>query len=482
MSKQRFFILVLDGLRPDLATPKFMPHLAAFRAEAAVLANSRAQYPSHTRVNKTSMATGTPPMRHGIHFNKIHVTALARDRVFDIGEDAAFRDFTAAQPLLTAPTASRILGEAGRRFVMVHCAAPAAARIFNYGGPEVGQEHLAMAGYAYSTPDIARRVADKLGAMPPAGGVDFTRSEFALRAITDVIDPELSPDVTVMWCDEPDKSLHVDGLLGPSALKALAHCDSLVARAVAFWRQHDDLNLVILSDHGHVETSGNVALKALAEEIDLPVTVDPAQPGALWLPFGSGGLYLRDQSEDLLADFVAWMQRQEWCGTLFTRDNGAGLGIVEGTFSKTMASIEHARAPDLFYTLRRIDGDGAARRFAHCKEGGDKTAIGSTHGGLHREELTTVHFAAGPAYRSAYRSETPGGVIDVMPTVLHVLGVPLADTMLGRPLCDMLVAGGEAIDHDAPLEEMTTGTGDYAQSVQFRRINGRTLFEHGWRH
>lgn len=477
MSSQRFFILVLDGLRPDLVTPRLMPNLSAFRDEAAVLANSRAQYPSHTRVNKVSLATGTAPTKHGVHFNKIHLNALAEDRVFDIGSEADFHHIEANQPFLTAKTASRALGEAGKRMVIVHCGAEAAPRLLNVGGEEVGQQHLSMAGYQFSSLDLAARVEAALGEMPSASGVSHARSKFALDAVRQVIEPQLQPDVTLMWSDEPDKSLHVDGLLGPVARAALTHCDSLVADAVAHWRAHDDLNLVILSDHGHVETDGGIGLKSIFAESGLPVTTDPKQTGALLLPFGSGGLYLRDQSTDLLEDVVRFFQSQDWCGTLFTR--GAK---IEGTFAHDLVSIDHDRAPDLFFALKRIDGPDAGRPFAFCREAGDKTVSGSTHGGTHREELTTVHFAAGRAYRTNYVSDTFGGMIDVFPTVMHLLGVDRPDTMLGRPLLDMLVEGGMPIDHDARREDITVGRDGYAQTLQLRRVNGRTIIEHGWRH
>lgn len=482
MSSQRFFILVLDGLRPDLVTTELMPNLAAFRDEAAVLANSRAQYPSHTRVNKVSLATGTPPTRHGIHFNKIYLPEVSETSILDIGADADFRRIDSSTQFLTAKTASRALGEAGRRVVFVHCGAEGAPRLLNMGGEEVGQQHLSLGGYEFSSPDLAERVRPVLGDMPAAGGVSHARSLFAMNAVRQVIEPQLQPDVTLIWSDEPDKSLHVDGLLGPVARAALAHCDSLVAEAVAHWRAHQDLNLVILSDHGHVETAGGIGLKSIFAESGLPVTTDPDQPGALLLPFGSGGLYLRDQKAELLDDVVRFLQGQDWCGTLFTKGGDSGRGEVEGTFSRDLVSIDHDRAPDLFFALKRVEGRDADRPFAFCREAGDKTVMGSTHGGTHREELTTVHFAAGPAYRPAYRSETFGGMIDVFPTIMHLLGVERPESMLGRPLLDMLADGGLPIDHDAPHQELTVQRNGYAQTLQFRRVNGRTIIDHGWRH
>jgi hypothetical protein len=63
MSNNRFVIIVLDGLRPDLVTPERMPNLAAFKDQAATLAGSRALYPSHTRVNKTGRSSAASSSR-----------------------------------------------------------------------------------------------------------------------------------------------------------------------------------------------------------------------------------------------------------------------------------------------------------------------------------------------------------------------------------------------------------------------------------
>jgi hypothetical protein len=481
MSDQRFLVLVLDGLRPDLVTPEIMPNLAAFRDQAAVLRNSRAQYPTHTRVNKVSFATGAPPAGHGIHFNKIFDPALNPDAVIDLGEYADVRGADSRSDLITASTIGQILAGAGRKFTLLYCGMSGAPWLLNYRADTVGQEHLSLGGYQYSTPAMAKGVEAKLGAMPASGGVDFERTRFAFAALTAFVEPEFKPDVTLIWSDEPDKSLHVDGLTGPDAMAALSHADSLVALAVAHWRATEGLNLVILSDHGHVETSARAPIGAILAGSGLPVTTDPAQKGALLLPFGSGGLYLRGLGEDALDDIVDFMQRQDWCGTLFTGDGPDGEGLIAGTFSKALASLDHARAPDLLFTLRRMDGNGE-RRFGHCVDAGDKTISGSTHGGLHREELATVAFAAGPAFKQAYISETPGGMIDIVPTILHVFGIDRPKSMVGRPLLDLLAGGGRTEDAEISLEAMTMRRGDYSQSVQFRRLRGRTIMEHGERH
>ncbi|HEY4200223.1 MAG TPA: alkaline phosphatase family protein [Devosiaceae bacterium] len=479
MSDSRFLILVLDGLRPDLVTREIMPNLSAFRDQAAVLENSRSQFPTHTRVNKTSLATGSTPHHHGVHFNKIFDASVIDDQLFDIGDYEQVARLGRPEIVL-APTIGAVLAPAGKRFALVHCGATGAPGLLNYKADVYGHEHLSLAGYEYSTPLLAAKVEAALGDMPSAAGISPARSRFAFQAFTDVIHPDLQPDVTVIWSDEPDKSLHVDGLGGPVSRTALAHADALVGEAVAWWRAHEKegYNLIILSDHGHIETSDAISLDRMFAQSNLPVTTDPAKPGALLLPWSSGGIYLRGQSEAVLADIVAWMQQQPWCGHLFTSGDAA-TGPIPGTLSTSLVSVDHPRAPDLFFVLRRTDGDGVDKLYGNCLNAGDKGPAGSTHGGLHREELSTVTFAAGPDFRANYRSQMVGGMIDIFPTLLHRFGIAQPETMVGRPL-DITVDGVAPADALPAVEQFTAANGGYVQHLSVRRLARRQVPEHAW--
>lgn len=475
MSESRFLVLVLDGLRPDLVTHQDMPNLAAFRDRGASLGLSKAQFPTHTRVNKTSFSSGSTPKHHGVHFNKIFDPALMADQLIDLGDHADVARADERGQLITATTIGHALRDAGRQFALVHCGMSGAPWLLNYRGDRIGQEHISMAGYAHSTAEAARLVSDRLGDLPDPKGVNHNRSRFAFEAFRQVLYPALAPQVGLIWSDEPDKSLHVDGLRGPVSKAAFMHIDSLVGEVVGWWQQRadkDGLNLIILSDHGHVETVGGYPIGEPMRAAGLPVTTDPNEPGALLLPFGSGGLYLRDQPRQTLFDVVEWLQGQDWCGNLFTDDADGVNGIVPGTFSKALASIDHPRAPDLLFTLRRLPAEPPEFPFGRSL---DPAGKGSTHGGLHVEELTNICFAAGPDFKEGYRSDTAGGIVDITPTILHVLGIEKPATMVGRALGDLLADGAAPDDAHAKAEEVTVSAGRFRQTLNLRRLAGRNL-------
>jgi phosphonoacetate hydrolase len=478
MSSNRFVIIVLDGLRPDLVTPRRMPNLAAFRAEAAVLRGSRATYPTHTRVNKSGLGTGSTPNRHGIHFNMIAGGDLKPNGVLDVGNYLETKDIAGLQ---TAVPLGEVLAAGGKSMAVIHCGASGAPNLLNNRAAGRGQHFLSLAGSQFSSPELWARVEATLGAMPGPAGVALERSSFAVKALTQVLYPEFMPDVTVLWSDEPDKSLHVDGIDGPISAAALTHVDDLSGEVIAWWHSlgSDAPNLLFLSDHGHVETSGTIALGKLFAETNLPVTTDPTKPGALLLPFGSGGLYLRDKDQSVLEDIVLWMQAQDWCGNLLTA-GGEVEGAIPGTFSSSLLSLDHPRAPDIFFQLKRMDAGTNSRAYGHCLNAGDKSPTGSSHGGLHEEELRTVFFAAGPDFREAHVSEAVGGMVDVAATILSTYGISQPETMFGRPLGGLLRGGTEPTDAHAPLETFTVRNGTFEQNLSVFRLQRRSVAHHGW--
>jgi arylsulfatase A-like enzyme len=144
-------------------------------------------------------------------------------------------------------------------------------------------------------------------------------------------------------------------------------------------------------------------------------------------------------------------------------------------------SIDHPRAPDLLFTTRRFDADGREHPLGHCLDLGAKPAAGSTHGGVHEEELKNVVFVQGPEFRESHVSEMTGGLIDIVPTMLHLLGIPQPKEMRGRPLADLMRDGAPCEDTLPTQETAAVSAGDYHQSLRFRRLTRRTLVDHGWR-
>lgn len=68
---RRALLMIVDGLRADLVSPSVTPSLADIAARSRAFLRHRAVFPSATRVNSASLATGCYPARHGLVGNAI---------------------------------------------------------------------------------------------------------------------------------------------------------------------------------------------------------------------------------------------------------------------------------------------------------------------------------------------------------------------------------------------------------------------------
>ncbi len=92
-------IIVLDGLRSDYITPDLMPNLFQLGQEGVLAENHHVVYPTVTRVNAPSLATGAYPGSHGLMHNHIYLPDISGESIHT-GNDV--ESLMLADPLLTA--------------------------------------------------------------------------------------------------------------------------------------------------------------------------------------------------------------------------------------------------------------------------------------------------------------------------------------------------------------------------------------------
>src|SRR5262245_17245630 len=86
MQPTHVVIVGLDGLRADMMTPDTTPHLLRLAQQGVWLQRHHAVFPTATRVNVTSLVTGTNSGTHGIVNNSIFEPGVAPDRSVDLGK------------------------------------------------------------------------------------------------------------------------------------------------------------------------------------------------------------------------------------------------------------------------------------------------------------------------------------------------------------------------------------------------------------
>src|SRR5689334_20644934 len=111
MAPRLVIVFVVDGLRPDAITAEDTPTLARLRDEGVRFTDSHAVFPTVTRVNAATLATGVQPGTHGIVGNQLFVPAVELRRAFDTGDHRNLRrlgDACGGRLLLTGTLAERL--------------------------------------------------------------------------------------------------------------------------------------------------------------------------------------------------------------------------------------------------------------------------------------------------------------------------------------------------------------------------------------
>ena len=116
----RHLLIVVDGLRPDYVTPDVMPALTALAKRGTVFSRHHAVYPTVTRVNASSISSGSYPQAHGLMGNSVFFPRVNPARFLDTSDRGNLVEVAKVEGrLLTAPTLGELLQAAGRRMLVV---------------------------------------------------------------------------------------------------------------------------------------------------------------------------------------------------------------------------------------------------------------------------------------------------------------------------------------------------------------------------
>jgi arylsulfatase A-like enzyme len=329
------------------------------------------------------------------------------------------------------------------------------------------------------TPDAGHAVRARFGPEPARDRPLFAVVDRVADVFVEHVLGALQPEVALAWFPEPDTSGHFIGIGASQTLAVLERCDTQVGRILEALeaRGWSERSLVIvLSDHGQITVTEQVPLFEDLSRAGFP-TAPRAADGAtlLGVPGAFGELRLRNGDERVRDCVVARLQDHPAIGHLFTRDVDGVEGASPGTLSLRLVGLDHARAPDIAFTLRsgsEPDHYGLRGRGLFIS---GVPVNGGMHGGLNPHEMSTVLILGGPGVLSGARIEAPAGLIDIAPTVLAALGLKTPPTMVGQPLAAAF--GAPAL----PWREVVAQAGrpGYRQEVRARRVAGATYLDHG---
>jgi hypothetical protein len=481
---RRVLIVAFDALRPDMVTPALMPSLTAFAAEGVHFTHSRATFPTETRVNQAALVTGCYPARHGIVGNKFLDPIAAPDKLFATGDETqiAELDRRLNGKLVDVPVLGEILAAQNLQLAVISAGTPGGTRMLHHKAEQLGGFRLALHRPDASVPrERITQVLDRFGAIPEHEIPTLSWLTYATNIYLDYIEPEIKPAVCILWYPEPDNSYHFRGLGTEANLTALRHVDAEFGRIVR-WRDQsgvgDELQIITMSDHGQLTVADEaigIADALSAAGFTIGDSVSDGADAALALA-SAGGIYVRDSDPKLIQAIVQWLQTQSWCGPLFTREGQLG------TLPHSSVGIDHRRAPDIALALHNDDAVNAHGIAGTCLHDAKRYPVGGgLHGGLHRFELSNWLAMNGSAFRSGYESPLPAGIIDILPSVLTLLNLPIPPNVQGRVLHEALA--GQTEISTLPITEHTfsaTAVGDYRAHLKVTRVGETSYLERGW--
>ena len=418
-------LLILDGLRPDYVTPDLMPRLYGLGQRGIVFDEHHSVFPTVTRVNSSSISTGSYPETHGLLGNTVYSPKAFPTRGVDTSK---FQDleamFSAEGTLLTAPTLGDALASAGKRFDVFSAGSSGSAMLLNHplrNGVVINADFIRPAS-------LESTVTARLGAGPEEAVPNAARTKWAVDAYLAFGLGDFRSDVAAIWFGDPDATAHQKGIGSETTRQALRLVDDQIGRIEDTLRSSGRLertNIIVTSDHGFSTHTGELKLAQLVAPF-----AKPMPDGTPDIVVTEGAVNLRGSADPArVAAIVAELQRRPEVGAIFTRPKtpGSADGIVPGTLSLNVARGNHARAADILVSANWSDAQNPAGFPGTTTQGGV-----AGHGTSSRYDVHNTLIAVGPDFREHERSRVPTSNVDIAPTILRLLGVPVPATMTGR--------------------------------------------------
>jgi len=458
-------VIVVDGLRPDYVTADVMPRLFSLKQRGIAFNAHHSVFPTVTRVNASSFVTGAYPETHGLLGNTIYIPSVSATRGLDTAERENLEAVARADGrLLTAPSLGEILQRSGKKLLVVSSGSSGGALLLN--------EHVgngAIINSEFTRPlELEARVLSTVGPVPAHATPNDAQNQRAIDAYLKMGVEALRPDVTFMWLNDPDGTVHANGIGSRLARTSLSLVDAGIGRIEDTLRGKgllDRTNIIVTSDHGFSTHTGTFKLDAILAPLARRMA-----DGSPDIIAAEGAIYLRSGADPgRVAAIVASLQRRPEVGAIFTRPKPAGgpEGMVPGTLSFDVARWNHARSGDILVSANWTDEANDAGYRGKTTQGGV-----AGHGTSSPYDIHNTLLAIGPDFREHAVSEVPTANVDIAPTLLHILGLPAPPAMTGRVLAEAQRDGPalSSVRIERTTETVKTPDGSYELIAHISRV------------
>ena len=475
---ERAVVMVWDGMRPDLVSPKLTPNLARLAGEGVWFADSHAVFPTVTRVNSATLATGVLPAKHGIVGNSLYAPKVDARAAISVGDHRSLYALIDSRGgrLVPCDTVADRVERVGGRTVVVSTGSPGSAflchpRVRECGGDRIFNPAIMLPEGA------AEELVARLGSIPEATIPNTEQNAYFTGAVTDYVLPELDPTLLVFWHTDPDKTQHHRGFGSAEALASIRDADANLGRVLAALDRsgrHGGTVVAVVSDHGYVSVEARVEPAAPLVAAGLG---EALEAGRLVLATNGCSLfvYATDGDAGLIGRVAAALQRWGHGGPVFSAARGAPP--APGTLALASVGLDGELAPNV---LCALGWDDAANAFGLAGRSAafDATYL-ATHGGISRWEVRNTLVLGGAGLKEGFVDPLPAGNVDLAPTLLRLLGLEPPPGQDGRVLGEALVGGPEPGEVEVRRETLAAEHEVYRQVVRMSRVGATTYLDEG---
>lgn len=410
----KLLVLSIDAMfSEDVEKLKKYPLVAPFFERALVSKNMAPIYPALTYPCHVAIVSGNGPDIHGVYHN------------LECVPNAKFQDWKWYYSDVHCPTLFDYFRQEGYSTSAIFWPVSANAPV-DFLVPEI---------WSYTDDPVNIIKATSGGAVDHIierhrDDVDFTSKfrldRFAKDCALDIVD-EFDPDVMFLHLSLVDSTRHGFGIRHEKVEEAFDQCAlwlEEVLEHISRKTNLEDLSLVVLGDHGHLNCRGSLSINKLFADrgwVDVPFPQKRADCRAFAHAAGvSCQVYVNDpairsEAEALFEE----LKQQGWLTDWYTKEGAAAYGLT-GPFDYVLEAGEgyffaDAVKPDFFTQTWAKDGGEFIGKHGHFPARGDMPPFVLSHPGLERSE-TSNH-----------------SILDIAPTICHVFRLP-AEPMQGSSL------------------------------------------------
>jgi arylsulfatase A-like enzyme len=309
-------------------------------------------------------------------------------------------------------------------------------------------------------------VISRFGPFPERTLPRTALNAYFTRVITELVLPELAPDLIYFWHTDPDGTVHARGVGHPDSRQSIRDADAnlgTILAAVAAGGMAAATDVIVISDHGFSTVRGRLdvaqtlvdaGLKESKASLDVVVTGE-----FVYVPGGGAA--------DVEA-VVRCLMAIDGIGAIFT---GARGDPVPGTLPMSALGGVSDLSPDVMFSPAWDDGVNEHGVPGTVRGEVDGVAY---HGSFSPWEVRNTLVASGPSFKRGHVSDFPAATIDLAPTLARILGVPPLEAD-GRVLSEALA--GEDDDPEVERAVVEAACDGFRQEMRTAVVGGVTYVD-----